>query len=105
MCVSQNLELVVALEVCKQCKSKKTYMKDQMTTHPVWINKEGVPQYLVPKELQNLREAEKLLIYLWFLITFRSNIYTKVNWGAMVMYVVSVKKLVKYVQGYQKDAR
>jgi hypothetical protein len=37
-------------------------MKDQMTTHPVWFNKDGVPQYLVPKELQNLREAEKLLI-------------------------------------------
>ena len=54
MCVSQNLELVGALEVCKQCKSKKTHMKDQMTTHPVWFNKDGVPQSLVPKELQNL---------------------------------------------------
>jgi hypothetical protein len=65
MCVSQNLELVKTLdgsEVCKQCKSKKTYMKDQMTTHPVWFDKDDVPQYQVPKELQNLREAEKLLI-------------------------------------------
>ncbi len=56
MCVSQKLQLVNAsdgLKVCKQCKSRKTYMKDQTTTHPVWLNKDDVPQYMVPKELQN----------------------------------------------------
>ena len=41
MCVSQNLKLVGALEVCKQYKSKKTFMKDQMTTHPVWFKGPG----------------------------------------------------------------
>jgi hypothetical protein len=65
MCVSQKLELVSLSDgskVCKQCRHRKTNMKDQMTTHPVWLNKDGVAQYELPKELQDLREAEKLLI-------------------------------------------
>ena len=37
-------------------------MKDQTTTHPIWFDKENLCQYELPEELQNLREAEKLLI-------------------------------------------
>jgi hypothetical protein len=65
MCVSLKLELVNkgdGSKVCKHCKFRKTYTKDQNTTHPVWFNKDDQPQYQVPKELENLREAEKLLI-------------------------------------------
>jgi hypothetical protein len=65
MCVSQRLELVHLSDgskICKLCKSRKTNLKDQTTTHPVWFDKDGICQFELPKELQNLREAEKLLI-------------------------------------------
>ena len=65
MCVSQRLDLVHLADgttVCKQCNTWKTNMKDQTTTHPIWFDKENVFQYELPEELQNLREAEKLLI-------------------------------------------
>ena len=98
--MSQKLELVNAgdgMKVCKQCKFRKTYMKDQTTTHPVWFNKDDVPQYKLPNKLQNLREAEKLLISMVSVYIPLQHLYKGQLRGAMVMHVVSVKKLEKSV--------
>jgi hypothetical protein len=65
MCVSQRLDLVHlgdGTKVCKQCNTRKSFTKDQTTTHPIWFDKDNICQYELPEELQNLREAEKLLI-------------------------------------------
>jgi hypothetical protein len=64
MCVSQRLELVDLSDgskICKLCKSWKTNLKDKTNnTLPIWFDKEGISQFELPEELQNLREAEKL---------------------------------------------
>jgi hypothetical protein len=65
-------------------------MKDQMTTHLVWFNKDGVPQYELSKELQNLREAENLLISIVSEYIPFCKIFLRVNWVTMVMYLYVV---------------
>jgi hypothetical protein len=65
MCVSQRLELVDLSDgskICKLCKSHKANLKDKTNTLPVWFDEEGICQFELPAELENLREAEKLLI-------------------------------------------
>ena len=48
MCVSQRLDLVHlgdGTKVCKQCNTRKSFTKDQTTTHPIWFDKDNICQY------------------------------------------------------------
>ena len=48
--------------LCTTCQGNTTRKEDKIKDLPIWFVKSGMVQYHLPKELQNLREGEKLLI-------------------------------------------
>ncbi len=48
--------------LCTTCQGNKTRNENKIKDLPIWFDKNGLVQYHLPKELQNLREGEKLLI-------------------------------------------
>ena len=48
--------------LCTTCQGNKTRKENKIKDLPIWFDKNGMVQYHLPKELQNLREGEKLLI-------------------------------------------
>ena len=48
--------------LCTTCYTKKTKLENKIQDLPIWFDKNGMVQYHLPKELQGLREGEKLLI-------------------------------------------
>ena len=48
--------------LCTTCQGNKTTKENKIKDLPIWFDKNGKVQYHLPKELQNLREGEKLLI-------------------------------------------
>ena len=48
--------------LCTTCQGSKTRKENKIKNLPIWFDKNGMVQYHLPKELQNLREGEKLLI-------------------------------------------
>ena len=68
MCRSVSQRLRVSLNkdnqmmMCESCKRNKYTTEDMKTMLPIWEDEMGTVHYDLPKELQNLHEAEKLLI-------------------------------------------
>ena len=48
--------------LCTLCQGSKSKNENRIEDFPIWFDKHGLVQYHLPKELQNLREGEKLLI-------------------------------------------
>ena len=48
--------------LCTTCHSNKRRKENKIKDLPIWFDKDCIVQYHLPKELQNLREGEKLLI-------------------------------------------
>ena len=48
--------------LCTTCQANKAWNENKIKDLPIWFDKHGIVQYHLPKELQNLREGEKLLI-------------------------------------------
>ena len=49
-------------DMCTDCSKSKIWEKDILKSLPIWFDDDNIPQFHLPPELQNLTEAEKLLI-------------------------------------------
>ena len=48
--------------LCTKCQASHTNKENNIKDLPIWYDKNEIPQYYLPEQLQSLREGEKLLI-------------------------------------------